>query len=45
MGAGRGQRLVQALAAELDGSVAWTFAPNGCRAVLEFRRPSLWAQA
>jgi two-component sensor histidine kinase len=43
--AGRGQRLVQALAAELGGSVAWTFAPNGCRAVLEFRQPSLWAQA
>jgi two-component sensor histidine kinase len=36
--AGRGWRLVQALAAELRGSVAWRFAPNGCRAVLEFRR-------
>jgi len=37
--AGRGRRLVQALAAELGGSAAWTFAPNGCRAVLEFPRP------
>ena len=37
--AGRGRRMVQALAAELGGSVAWTFAPNGCRAILEFRRP------
>ena len=34
--AGRGRRLVQALAAELGGSVAWSFAPNGCCAVLEF---------
>lgn len=45
MCAGRGQRLVQALAAELGGSVAWTFAPNGCCAVLEFCRPPLLAQA
>ena len=37
--AGRGRRLVQVLAAELGGSVAWTFAPSGCRAVLEFDRP------
>jgi two-component sensor histidine kinase len=36
--AGRGRRLVQALAAELGGSVAWSFAPNGCCAVLEFDR-------
>ena len=42
---GRGQRLVQALAAELGGSVAWRFAPNGCCAVLEFCRPPLLAQA
>jgi hypothetical protein len=27
--ADRGRRLVQALAAELGGSVAWSFAPNG----------------
>ena len=37
--AGRGQGLVQALAAELGGSIAWTFAPNGCCAVLQFDRP------
>ena len=41
--AGRGQRLVRALAAELGGSVDWRFAPSGCRAVLEFPRPSFWA--
>jgi two-component sensor histidine kinase len=33
---GRGRRLVQALAAELGGSITWSFAPNGCCAVLEF---------
>jgi two-component sensor histidine kinase len=37
--AGRGRRLVQALAGELGGFVAWSFAPNGCCAVLEFDRP------
>ena len=37
--AGRGRRLVQALAAELDGSVDWTFAPTGCCVRLEFPRP------
>ncbi len=36
---GRGRRLVQALAAELGGAVAWSFAPNGCCAVLEFDAP------
>ncbi len=45
MCAGRGQRLVRALAAELGGSVAWRFAPNGCCAVLEFCRAPLWDQA
>jgi two-component sensor histidine kinase len=33
---GRGRRLAQALAAELGGSIAWSFAPNGCCVVLEF---------
>jgi len=37
--AGRGRRLVQALAAELGGSVSWTFAPTRRCAVLEFERP------
>ncbi len=37
--AGRGRRLVQALAVDLGGSVAWSSAPNGCRAILEFDRP------
>jgi two-component sensor histidine kinase len=36
---GRGRRLVQALAAELGGSVEWTFAPAGCCVRLEFSRP------
>ena len=36
--AGRGRRLVQALAAELGGSVEWTFAPAGCCVRLEFPR-------
>jgi two-component sensor histidine kinase len=35
---GRGRRLVQALAAELGGSVDWRFGQNGCCAVLEFAR-------
>lgn len=34
--AGRGRRLVQALAVELGGSVEWTFAPTGCCVRLEF---------
>lgn len=33
---GRGRRLVQAFAADLGGAVTWSFAPNGCWAVLEF---------
>jgi two-component sensor histidine kinase len=37
--AGRGRRLVQALAAELDGSVEWCFAPSGCCARLDFPNP------
>lgn len=37
--AGRGRRLVQALAAELGGTVDWSFTPSGCRARLEFARP------
>jgi len=37
---GRGRRLVQALAAELNGSVDWIFAPAGCCALLEFARPA-----
>ena len=36
---GRGRRLVQALAADLGGVVTWSFAPNGCCAVLEFDAP------
>lgn len=36
---GRGRRLVQALAAELDGSVEWCFAPSGCCARLDFPSP------
>jgi two-component sensor histidine kinase len=40
IGAGQGHQLVQALAAELGGSVDWTFGPaGGCRAWLEFPRP------
>jgi two-component sensor histidine kinase len=39
--AGRGRRLVQALAAELGGSVEWTFAPTGCCVRLEFPGPRL----
>jgi two-component sensor histidine kinase len=35
---GRGRRLVQALAAELGGSVNWSFGSGGCCAVLEFTR-------
>jgi two-component sensor histidine kinase len=37
--AGRGRRVVQALAADLGGAVAWSAAPKGCCAVLEFDRP------
>jgi two-component sensor histidine kinase len=33
---GRGQRLVQALAAELGGFIEWRFVPAGCRARLQF---------
>jgi len=33
---GRGRRLVQALAAELDGSVSWRFTPSGCHVEFHF---------
>lgn len=33
---GRGRRLARALAAELGGSIDWTFAPGGCCVRLEF---------
>jgi two-component sensor histidine kinase len=36
---GRGRRLVQAIAAELGGSVDWTFAPGGCCVRLDFPGP------
>jgi two-component sensor histidine kinase len=36
--AGRGRRLVQALAAEIGGSVDWTFTPAGCCVRLAFER-------
>ena len=39
-GVGRGRRLVQALAAEFNGSVDWIFTPMGCCAQLKFTRPS-----
>jgi two-component sensor histidine kinase len=35
---GRGRRVVMALADELGGEVAWSFAPTGCCARLEFPR-------
>jgi two-component sensor histidine kinase len=38
---GRGRRLVQSIAAELGGTVEWTFAPTGCCVRLEFPRPRL----
>ena len=37
--AGRGRRLVQTLAAELGGTVEWTFAPAGCCVRLELPKP------
>jgi len=36
---GRGRRLVQAIAAELGGTVDWTFAPGGCCVRLDFPGP------
>ena len=36
---GRGRRLVQAIAAELGGSIDWTFAPGGCCVRLDFPGP------
>jgi two-component sensor histidine kinase len=36
---GRGRRLVQALAADLGGSVDWSFAPGGCCVRLDFPKP------
>ena len=39
--AGRGRGLVQALAAELGGSVDWAFTPAGCRVRLDFPKPAL----
>jgi len=38
---GRGSRIVQGLAAELGGTVAWHFATGGCTARLEFPLASL----
>jgi two-component sensor histidine kinase len=42
---GRGQRLVQILAAELGGAVIWRFTPTGCLAVLEIPARNIWAAA
>jgi two-component sensor histidine kinase len=39
IGRGRGRGLVEAFAAELGGSVVWTFAPGGCCVRLEFPLP------
>jgi two-component sensor histidine kinase len=37
--AGRGQRILRALAAELEGSIDWAFTPHGCRVCLVVPRP------
>jgi two-component sensor histidine kinase len=39
---GRGRRLARALAAELGGSIDWTFAPGGCCVRLEFPADVAW---
>jgi two-component sensor histidine kinase len=45
---GRGRRLVEALAAELGGTVEWIFAPSGCRVRLKLPNsiePPFWGAA